>query len=71
MTPSLVCHPLGDPLADSAQGAQVNREIEMYLRQKALTSQQRIVIQQQKDELDSINGALDAMIKLRGLGVFD
>lgn len=50
---------------------QVNREIEMYLRQQALSSQQRIVIQQQKDELDSINGALDAMIKLRGLGVFD
>ena len=49
---------------------QVNREMEMYLRQQALNRQQNINIQHQKDGLDSINSGLDALIKLQGLGAF-
>jgi hypothetical protein len=52
--------------------AQVNREMEMHIQQNAIASQQNsqqnINIHQQKDGLDSINGALDALIKLNGLG---
>jgi hypothetical protein len=50
--------------------AQVNREIEMYLRQQALNRNQNINVYQRKDGLDSINSGLDALIKLRGLGAF-
>ena len=49
---------------------QVRWELEAYLRQQSLNQQQRIVIQQQKDGLDSINSGLDALIKLHGLGAF-
>jgi len=48
--------------------AQVNREMEIYLRQQSLNSQQNITIHQQKDGLDSINSGLDALIKMHGLG---
>lgn len=50
--------------------AQVNQEVEMHLRQQGLNQRQNINVQQQKDGLDSINGGLDALIKLRGLGAF-
>jgi len=49
---------------------QVRWELEAYLRQQSLNQQQRIIIQQQKDGLDSINSGLDALIKLQGLGAF-
>lgn len=61
---------------------QVNREVELYLRQQALADarnrnvqssdkNQNITITQKKDELDSINSALDALIKMNALGAFD
>ncbi len=50
--------------------AQVNREMEMYLRQQALNRNQDINVYQRKDGLDSINSGLDALIKLQGLGAF-
>lgn len=50
--------------------AQVNREVEMRLRQQALSRNQNINVYQQKDGLDSINSGLDALIKLQGLGAF-
>lgn len=50
--------------------AQVNREMEMALRQQNLSRQQRITIQQQKDGLGTINSALDALIKYRGLRAY-
>ena len=61
--------------------AQVNQEVELYLRQQALanartnnvrsTSQnQNITITQKKDGLDSVNSGLDALIKMQALGAF-
>lgn len=50
--------------------AQVNREMEMYVRQQALNRNQNINVYQQKDGLDSVNSGLDALIKLQGLGAF-
>ena len=51
--------------------AQVNREMEIYLRQQALRRDQNINVYQQKDSLDSINSGLDALIKLHGIGAFN
>jgi hypothetical protein len=49
---------------------QVNREMELYLRQRAINRDQNINVYQQKDGLDSVNSGLDALIKLQGLGAF-
>jgi len=60
---------------------QVNREVELYLRQQALVNarnnnvqslnqNQNITIQQKKDGLDSVNSGLDALIKMSALGAF-
>ena len=50
--------------------AQVNRETEVYLRQRAINGQRNINVRHEKDGLDSINSGLDALIKLNGLGAF-
>jgi len=62
--------------------AQVNQEMELYLRQQALANarnnnvqslnqNQNITIQQKKDGLDSVNSGLDALIKMQALGAFN
>ena len=61
--------------------AQVNQEVELYLRQQALANarnnnvqslnqNQNITITQKKDGLDSVNSGLDALIKMSALGAF-
>lgn len=61
--------------------AQVNQEYELYLRKQELANarnsyvqspnqNQNITITQKKDELDSINSGLDALIKMSALGAF-
>lgn len=58
--------------------AQVNREVELYLRRQArnnnvqsLNQNQNITITQKKDGLDSVNSGLDALIKMSALGAFN
>lgn len=50
--------------------AQVNLEMEMYLRQQAINRQQNITIQQKEGSLDSVNSGLDALLKLNALRAF-
>lgn len=53
---------------------QVNFERQLAVQKQAQSaqrnSQQNITVQHQKDDIDTINGALDALIKLNGLGAF-